>query len=663
MLQTESQWLLQQNQSLTDEIPFLLPSEWAEQNRYLPSSVTTMSGYFDWNVTPYFKEILDCLSPYSPVRIVDLMKGVQIGATVAILENAIGYGMAFLKTSPMSIVTADRELAQIRMESYVTPMIENSGLSHLIRSSDSNNQRKTGKTDRKLEWEGGGFLIPLGAQNANKFRSVSFEILLLDEIDTYPQRVGKDGRPDKLVFDRTAAFEATRKVFRVSTPLIDQTSIIKAGWKLGDQREYRVPCKHCGERQKLVQYGVNKSDGTVYGIDYELQGDQILVEGSVRYICRYCQGEMINDDKVVMLENGLWVPTATPISKDRRSYQISSFYSPPGMQTWDALVLKWLECWDIKRNIPRDIDLMQLYYNNVLGETFKVRSTQIKYDLVIQHRRNDYVAGMIPNKLAIKETGAKIQLLTCAVDVHKRHLDVHVIGWVRGRGFYSIEWLVLEGDCEKLDDSSWEALRDLILDKEYVDEEGFKYRPQLTLIDSGYNSDMVYEFCNEFTQGVHPIVGRESPIKNAAMKEFSQFESKLGIPAFNITTTIYKDRLQTALKKEWDFIGPQPTGYPNFPADYPDRFFKQLTVEQRRQKINQVTGQIVGHFWYTPPNAENHSWDLTVYNSAALDMIVMNICTETLGIDQIDYKAFWDFCELEILFIEQPKGQQKMKFS
>src|SRR5690606_19845777 len=126
----------------------------------------------------------------------------------------------------------------LRMESYVRPMVQHSGLGHLIRSSDATNNRKTGNTDAKMEWIGGGFLIPLGAQNANKMRSFSAQIVLRDEVDGWPLVVGKDGDPLTLTADRSAAYEASRKIGDFSTPGLAGQSKISARFALGDQRYY-----------------------------------------------------------------------------------------------------------------------------------------------------------------------------------------------------------------------------------------------------------------------------------------------------------------------------------------------------------------------------------------------------------------------------------------
>src|SRR5690554_6111930 len=110
MLDHESdqrEWLAHQFESLTTELEVLTPSAWAEQKRYLPPSVTSLPGYYRFDVAPYLREIVDCLSVDSPVREVAVMKGVQICATVGILENAIGYFIDAIKVAPIMLATAD----------------------------------------------------------------------------------------------------------------------------------------------------------------------------------------------------------------------------------------------------------------------------------------------------------------------------------------------------------------------------------------------------------------------------------------------------------------------------------------------------------------------------------------------------------------------------
>jgi phage terminase large subunit GpA-like protein len=321
------------------------------------------------------------------------------------------------------------------------------------------------------------------------------------------------------------------------------------------------------------------------------------------------------------------------------------------MQTWPAQVRKWLECWDVEKNRAKDIELLQQFYNNVLGLPFKERGEQLKLERVETHRRTLYHSGQIPNLVAKKETGGKIQLLTCTVDVHKEHLDIKVTGWCPRGCFYSIEWMKLEGEIGDIDSEPWQILRELIENKVYKADDGRQYRIQLTLIDSQYNAELVHRFCGQYSQAVHPIRGTELPLKGKTLKEFSEFESSFGTRGFNITTTIYKDRLNMSLRQDWDGMDLQPNWHPNFPEDYPRQFFKELTIETKREEIDSKTGKSLGFRWF---GRGAHSWDLMVYSMAAHDMIAFNVCQAYLQLEQLNLPAFWKLCEDEALFWEKP---------
>ncbi len=651
----DREWLARQFDALTTELEIITPSAWAEAKRYLPPSVTSMPGPYRYDVAPYLREIVDCLSIDSPVRELAVMKGVQLGLTVGVLENAIGYYIEHVKTAPLMLVTADAELAKLRMESYITPMLQLSGLDHLIKSSDEQNARKTGKTDKKIEWVGGGFLVPFGAQNANKLRSISIQVMLRDEIDGWPRVVGKDGDPIKLSADRTAAYEGSRKILDISTPLIEGSSAIKKRFLAGDQRYYYVSCLKCGFPQVLRWRRTNPKTGEITGIVWETDGGR-LVPDSVRYLCENCGHEHFNDDKTRLLSpahGAEWRPTATPAMPDVRSYHISALYSPVGMQTWAACVAKWMEAWDDAANRVKDPAQLQVFYNNVLGETYTIRGDKVRFEKVSEHRRDEYAFGEVPNALATRVCGSPVLLLTCTVDVHKENLAVCVYGWCRDRRGFLIDYWRFEGNTEQLDDpGTWVRLRELLEQKVYVADDGKKYRVQLTLIDARYRTDTVYSFCAEYSAGVYPIMGRDAPVKGAPTKEFSSFKTPLGRDGWIVTVDFYKDRWSRRLRNGWDGQNIQPEGHFNAPRDATDAQLKELTVETKVEVKDKDTGETVGFTWHRPSGAANELWDLLVYQAAALDMMAAEVSLKELELDQINWPTFFHLAEHEKRYFE-----------
>jgi phage terminase large subunit GpA-like protein len=565
---------------LTTSLAIMSPSEWAEKKRYLPPSSTSMPGYYRFDVAPYMREIIDCMSPESDVRHVTIMKGVQVGATT-LLENTIGYYIDAVKTAPMMLVTADAELAKLRIEGFVVPMLKHSGLDHLIRSLDEQNPRKTGRTDKKYEWEGGGFLVPLGAVNPNKLRSIPIQVLLRDEIDGWADNVGKDGDPVKLSEDRTAAYEASRKIFDCSTPLIKGQSKIDKLFEAGDRRRYYVRCLSCGHAQVLRWRRTDEATGRRSGIVWEMSEGR-LVEGSVRYLCEACGHAHSNADKTRLFApgNAEWRATAEPATAHHRSYHLSALYSPVGMQTWEACAQKWVASWDDENNRPRDNLQLQVFYNNVLGEAFALRGTKLRFEVVSLHRRHVYRFGEVPNAF-----------------------------------------------CEQF----------------CVSQDGRNtYCVQLTLIDCGYLPDTVFRFIDRYETGVYAVRGRDAPPKSSPHKEFwATTNATTGQIVWSASVDMYKDRWSAALKRAWDGQSLQPEGHFNAPLDATDAQLKELTVETRREKIDDVTNRSLGFGWHRPSGADNELWDLLIYNNVALDVIAYDVCIRQRELPQIDWNLFW----------------------
>jgi terminase, large subunit len=638
----DTEWLCRQIAKLTTRIEILKPSEWTEQKRYLPPSASSLPGYYRFDVAPYWREVIDCMSPESDVRHVTIQKGVQVGATT-LLENVIGFNIDAIKTAPMMLVTADAELAKIRMESFVVPMLKHSGLDHLVRSLDEQNPRKTGRTDKKYEWEGGGSLIPLGAVNANKLRSVSIQVLLRDEIDGWPDNVGKDGDPVKLSADRTAAYEASRKILDISTPLIKGSSKIERLFKAGDQRYYFVRCLSCGHTQTVRFRRTDKDTGKITGIVFETDKGR-LVPGSVRYLCEQCGHAHSNEDKPRLFasDNAEWRATATPETPHHRSYHLSALYSPIGMQSWEACVHRWLEAWDDENHRSRDNAQLQVFYNNVLGESFEIQGQKLRFDIVSSHRRHEYLYGQIPNKWCLEHCGSPVLLITMAVDVHLDNLAVAVFGWCRGRRVMLLNYWRFLGNTESIDEpTTWGRLREVIEGQQYVADDGRRYGIELTLIDSGYLTDVVHRFVDRYEAGVFPVRGRDNPPKNAPTKEFWSYTTPTGMLGWAASVDMYKDRWSAALKRSWDGLSVQPEGFFNAPLDATDEQIKELTVETRREKIEKGTGKRLGFEWHRPSGANNELWDLLIYNNVALDIAAYDCCIRRMQRETIDWDAFW----------------------
>lgn len=647
-----SDWLADRVSNMTEGIMHVTPVEYNEDNRYLPPGVSPRPGFIRYDLFPYMREILNCFDPLSPVREVNLLKGVQVGSTTAIIEAILLYYIGHIKSQGAMFLTADGDLAKIRIENNILPMVNESDLGHLIRSSDEGNFRKTGKTKNFLQWEGGGSLIYNGALNAAKMRQTSVPLMLKDELDGWQRSVGKDGNSDSLTDARLSAYWPVRKIYRGSTPLLVPSMMTEA-YERGDQRKYLILCKKCSFPQELKQEHINKETGEISGFKWETEEGRLIID-SVRYCCLDCGHEHFEHDKEFIFaeENGAyWHPTAVPKEEGIRSYHLPAWYSPFRFRPWSKGIADYLDCFDPTTKKVTSISKYQEYYNNTLGRPFAVMGSKIRFSNVSSHRRAIYRLGEIPNKYACQHSGSNILFLTCQVDVHKRNLAVSVKGWTRDMRCYVIDYWRFErenedDDCAEITSPVWGRLQELIEEKIYKADDGKKYGIMLTLIDAGYANDTVCTFCSTYDSGVYPILGRDRPGKNQTIKEFSEFTTQQGTVGYKITVDHYKDRLAPVLRRSWtEEMGEQKKYHFNAPVDISDKQLKELTKEIRRKKVDEKGNTT--YEWYRPGNAANELWDLFGYGHAAVEIFAWSICIQHFELDNIDWPVFWDFAEAE----------------
>ena len=212
---------------------YQMVSEWADEYRVLSSKSASEPGRWRTSHTPYLKEIMDCLSPQSPIQKVVFMKGAQIGGTEC-GNNWIGYIM-HKALGPIMAVSPTVEMAKRNSRQRIDPLIEDcpslKGLVSSPRSRDKDN------TMLSKDFQG-GVLVMIGANSAVGLLSMPARYLFMDEIDGYPQDIDGEGDPILLAERRTATFNKRKKIFLVSTPTIKGLSNIEREFELSDNATF-----------------------------------------------------------------------------------------------------------------------------------------------------------------------------------------------------------------------------------------------------------------------------------------------------------------------------------------------------------------------------------------------------------------------------------------
>ena len=586
-------------EALTPE-PLLMVSDWSDKHRILSRSASAEPGKWRTDRTPYLREIMNCLSSLSPVQEIVFKKASQLGGT-EIGNNWVGYIIDH-SPAPLLIVQPNEGLAKRYSRQRLDTLIrETPRIAAKVREKKS---RDSSNTLTMKEFNG-GLLIITGAQSATALKSMPIRFAFLDEIDEYPPDLDGQGDPVKLAEARTRTF-ARRKIFKVSSPTLEGTSRIHDAYLHSDQRKYYVPCPHCEFKQVLIWERIKWKDN-----DPE----------TTHYLCINCERKIYNHQKTEMLAAGEWI-ASNPESKVA-GFQISSLYSPVGWFSWVDCVKQFLES---KGNQLK----LRVFINTVLGETWKEKGDAPDWERLYE-RRESYKIGTVPmNGL----------FLTAGIDVQKDRFEIEIVAWCDDKQSYSIDYRVIQ--CDTSIEKSYEFL-DLVMNETFEHESGNRLPIRLAAIDSGFNTQQVYNFVRTRRHRFIAVKGQESQqavIGLPSRTDVSYGGKKIvrGAMVWPVGSSTAKSELYSwlHLKKPFNPTDPFPPGYCHFPH-YPEEYFKMLTAEQLTAKT--VRG-FRKYFW-EKVRERNEALDCRVYARAAASVVGIDRFTINEWIDmkeQVSYK-------------------------
>lgn len=530
--------------------PLLTVSEWSDRHRMLSSKASAEPGRWRTSRTPYLKDIMDCLSPTSPVERVVFMKAAQLGAT-EMGSNWIGY-VIHHAPRPMMAVWPTVEMAKRNSKQRIDPLIEESAaLAELIALARS---RDSGNTILAKEFRG-GVLVMTGANSAVGLRSMPVRYLLLDEVDGYPLDVEGEGDAISLAEARTRTF-ARRKIFIVSTPTISGASAIEREYEASDQRRYFVPCPHCKHPQWLRFE--------------QLRWDKGQPE-TAAYVCESCGTAIAEHHKTWMLERGEWRAMA---EGKTAGFHLSSLYSPVGWRAWRDIAAAWEAAVNKESGSAAAI---KTFKNTELGETWVEEGEAPDWQRLLE-RREDYRIGSV--------TSGGL-LLTAGADVQKDRLEVSVWAFGRGKESWLVEHRVLMGDTAR--DTVWKALAAMLAEQR-THACGAQMPLARLALDTGFATQEAYAFvraCHDpRVMAVKGVARGAALIGTPTAVDMTQGGKKLrrGIKVYSVAGGIAKLELYNNLRKTPEVAEDgvairYPTGFVHLPK-LDAEYLQQLCAEQ-----------------------------------------------------------------------------------
>jgi phage terminase large subunit GpA-like protein len=574
--------------------PEMTVSEWADQRRKL-GATSAEPGQFKTSRTPYIREIVDHLSANSKTQRVVFKKSSQVAATEA-GNNWLGYTIDMAPAAMLYVMPTDT-MIKSTSKKRIQPMIDDTPT---VREKVKPSKAKESSNTILEKYFEGGSVAMVGANSPVGLASAAIKLVYLDEVDRYPMDVSGEGSAISLAETRTITFGSRKKIFITSTPTKEGASAIDAEFQKTGQRYYHVPCPSCGTGQRL-EFTQLRYDKPKYK--------------EVYYECAHC-GDLIPErKKPEMLSRGEWLP-AFPELEDGVTfgYFINALYSPLGWYSW-AQMAKEYE--DSEGDTPKRVT----WTNTKLGEVYREEGEVPSWESVY-NRREQFRQGVALSEVAF---------ITMGVDVQRDRLELEIVGWMKGKVSQSIDYRVLLGDTA--DVHVWDELGKVI--NEFIPrEDGARLPISLTAIDSGYNSQHVYNFCRKWSPSrVIPTKGQDSQtlmVRPPQAVDVNRNGEKVEtVKVWNIGVSIIKSELYGWLKQQKGEDGQYPQGYCRFP-EYEASYFKGLTAETLERVINKK-GYTV--YQWKKTYKRNEPLDTRVYARAA---------AAVYGIDRVNDKWYID---------------------
>lgn len=546
----------------------LTVSEWAGKYRFLDERSSSMPGKWKNEMTPYLVGIMDEFNNYQTEKIV-FCKCTQLGGTEA-LNNMICFSVA-QDPAPMMIVYPTSELADSVVEQRIKPM---------LKASKETKKHFKEKNSNKKELQFDNMYISIvGSNSPSELASRPIRYLFLDEVDKYPNESKKEADPISLAVERTKTFN-NRKIYMCSTPTTRTGHIWEEKEKADIEKHYFVPCPHCGEFIELKFSQIRWPD------DNEKLSAADKAEFA-QYICQEC-GKTINDaDKMEMLQKGKWetVKENTKFTKTV-AFWINTLYSP--FTRFSQIAKAYLIAKD-------DTEALHNFTNSWLAEPWEDTKLKTNAETVME-RQTDLPEFVVPEWT---------RLLTAGVDVQETSLYYIIRAW----GEYLTSQLVTRGQVT--------SFRDIerVMNLEYVKLDGTVKLVDLCLIDSGDQTDEVYDFAAMNSEWCLPSKGTSSMVNYFKLSSVNKTSSK----AYGMTLALvdggkYKDMIAGRMKRE------NGTGSWMVFDGIDLEYCTQVTSEH---KITEKGGggKLRTRWVQKTSHADNHYLDCEVYGMAAADIL------------------------------------------
>lgn len=581
-------------------------SLWTEKHRVLHNS--SIPGKWRNAANPCLAGIMDA-SFHPSVQTVAIMKAPQVGGTEA-AHNCVAYAID-RAPGPVLYVYPDEQTARENALDRIIPMLKASPRlsEYLTGIADDTSSMRINLRHMPVHMAWSGSPARLG----NK----PIRYLVMDELDKY-QSSKREASSADLAEKRVTTWRRKARIWKLSTPTIKGAGI-HAAWTTAEARYlYYVVCPYCGAELLMEFDRIKWPDSVTDPV-------KLASRTLAWYECQHCQAQWSDADRDMALRRGTWraEDTGMDLEADLREHSpmVIAFHIPAWISPFVSLSKIAAKALAHKL-APADEDIEKDLQNNFKGEPWEKRHALRAEDSILA-LRDDRPRGLVPG-------GGQVAALMAAVDTQDNGFvyEIRAQGW----GIAEETWCIREGfipvDWEvrgrpQGSQSPWryhpafDALRRVLWEDAYMDEDGVVYPVQFAIIDAmGHYTTEVYDFCAAHRGLILPYQGvRRMNVKYAytpilrypgTNKPFPG-----GLKLLRGHSTFWKDKLSTRLR-----VAPTDPGAWHYHGEIDDAWAKGMCAEYKDEK----TG-----YWECPKGVANHSWDVAHYFLIAADILAIKM--------------------------------------
>jgi Bacteriophage tail assembly protein len=304
------------------------------------------------------------------------------------------------------------------------------------------------------------------------------------------------------------------------------------------------------------------------------------------YVCQECGAVITDQNKSVMLQFGRW-QTVSQRNGSPKSivFWMNTLYSP--FTRFSNIAREFMKDKD-------DPDLFHNFTNSWLAEPWEDTKLKTNSEMVMK-RQTDVPEWSLPSWA---------KLITAGLDVQE-----NCIYWViRAWGDFMTSQNIAHGQA--LSTSEVEK----IMNKEFTLPGGDKLMVSLALVDSGDQTDAVYEFCLLNSEWALPCKGTDAMQSHYRLSTINKAGSRAnGMTLVLVDGGKYKDMIAARMRKE------NGTGSWMVHSDCDTEYAEQVTSEHK--VTERAGGKEVLRWEKKSTHADNHYLDCEVYAAAAADVL------------------------------------------